>query len=173
MPPQYPAMMLKPAAATVFGILDIVIASIGLLMGIAAVFQATSRPLFPGPASRIYDHPAPLLCSAAVRAAVALPMIVAGIALLKGRRNAIKWSNRYTLCSIISKFINTAITIVYIGPKMQEIMESLPSSPIRLSFLYSPAYYCISGLVGMTYPVLCYVLLNRPQVKNWFAAQPV
>jgi hypothetical protein len=105
-------------------------------------------------------------------------MIVAGVKLLKKRRDALKWSNRYAWTSLAGKVVNLILAFLYTFPMMKEMTERMatgtpgaPAMPVAMSgIMVGSAVLTI--LVMCTYPVLSLILLNRPRTKEWFAAQP-
>lgn len=69
------------------------------------------------------------------------------------------------------------LTLVYMLPAVNEMMNSLPGSPATgpAAKIIGPAMIggaIIGTLVSCTYPVIVLILLNRPNTKQWFAAQP-
>lgn len=187
-----PVMNVAPQPVKVFGIMHLVFAGLGVVSAIWALFIAVvgnpflkmgefNRQLGEQMDAQIAMQAKinPVSISSAVLSLlVAIPMIVAGILLLKERKNALKWSNAYAWSSIGSKVINLVLTVTILVPAMQEMMRDVtkstpmpgPASDIMSMFMSGSA---IGGvLVSCTYPIVALVVLNRPATKEWFAARP-
>ena len=105
-------------------------------------------------------------------------MVIAGIKLLKGRRNGLKWSNGYAWASLSAKAINLILAVTVVLPAMTAMTDDL----MRDSGVPAGAENVLSGamlggmigsvLISCVYPVLTLVLLNRPATKAWFASRP-
>jgi hypothetical protein len=109
---------------------------------------------------------------------VAIPMIIAGIQLLKQRKKGLMWSNTYAWSSIGAKLVNLVLGVTVLVPAMQEMTRGITGGarlPAGFSGIMSGfmAGAAIGGvLVASVYPILTLVLLNRPAVKAWFASLP-
>jgi hypothetical protein len=118
------------------------------------------------------------ITSSAFSLLVTIPMIVAGILLLKERKNALKWSNAYAWSSIGTKMINLVLTVTILVPAMQEMMSGITKStpmpgPATDVMSMVMAGSAIGGvLISCTYPILTLVFLNRLATKEWFAGRP-
>lgn len=101
---------------------------------------------------------------------------MAGVKLVKGKRDALKFSNGYAWLSIASKIINLVVSFVYILPKTDVLMPApapgspgMPASGMETIMI---ATFIATFVVGIIYPILSLVLLNRPGVKTWLENQP-
>jgi cation transport ATPase len=112
------------------------------------------------------------IVSTAIYALLTVLILAAGVMLLKGRKNALKYSNGYAWLSIVSKIVFIILSFVYVMPAYRETISSSPPTPgmtpatmeiIMVSSIIG-AY-----VIGLIYPILSLVLLNRPTVKTWFA----
>jgi hypothetical protein len=191
-PPSFPGMHVTPPAVKVFGILHLVFAGLGVVGALWALFIAVVGNPFlkmagANPqlgeqmeaqiAMQARINPASIT-SSALSLLVAIPMIVAGVLLLKERKNALKWSNAYAWSSLGSKTINLVLAVTIVVPAMQEmtrgILKTAPM-PGAASDVMSMAMAggAIGGvLVSCVYPILTLVILNRPATKEWFAGRP-
>ncbi len=191
-PPLIPRLNVTPPAVKVFGILHLVFAGLGLFGALWALFIAVAGNPFlkiaafngqlgaeMAPQIAMQEKINPMsIASSAFSLLVAVPMIVAGVLLLKERKNAIKWSNAYVWSSLGTKLVNLVLTVTILVPAMQEMMSGItkatpmpgPASDIMSVVMAGSA---IAGvLISCIYPILALVILNRPATKEWFAGRP-
>ncbi|MDB6076923.1 MAG: hypothetical protein JWO82_670, partial [Akkermansiaceae bacterium] len=102
--------------------------------------------------------------SASMTQVLADNQIVAGIKLLKGRPNALRWSSAYSFTSILLKILSVGVTLRFVAPAMRAAMQDNPMP----AFFVSNAWYVLCGVLAMIYPLLALILLNQPRVKRWF-----
>lgn len=115
------------------------------------------------------------IVSTLIMLVVTFLILYAGMALLKNRRNAVTWSNRYAVASIIQKMINIVLGLIYTVPLTKEMMAGAGAPPgLATGFMETIAIASTigGGLISCVYPALALILLNRPVVKSWFANQP-
>jgi hypothetical protein len=194
LPPQPPAfaylppsIAVEPAAVKVFGVLHLLFAAFGLLMGAWTLFITfVGNPFLKfipktGPMAQSMD--AQLAMQAKIMPAtlaqviltflVAVPMIIAGIYLLKGKTKSLRWSNYYAYSSLAAKLINLVLVVVIMIPAMQEMSEMMmPKSSgggqAEMIMRASMGFGAVIGVVcTCLYPILSLVLLNRASVKDW------
>jgi hypothetical protein len=181
-----------PPAIKVFGILHLVFAGLGVIGAVWGLFVAIAgNPfLFLGSSNSQLNPQLnaqlamqakinPMtITSSLLSLMVAIPMIIAGVQLLKNRSNGLKWSNAYAYSSLGAKMINLILTITIMLPAMQEMTRGIIGNsqmPGSVSGIMSGMMVAgaIGGvLVSCIYPVLTLVFLNRPATKAWFAKQP-
>lgn len=105
---------------------------------------------------------------------LAVLILIAGIKLLKKRRSGLVWSNRYAWTSLVGKVITLILTFLYTIPAMRAMTVD-PAMPAAAHAVMRSTMV-IGAVVGVVatciYPILTLVLLNRPNTKQWFAAQP-
>lgn len=190
-PPEFaylpPSIVAEPPAVKVFGVLHLVFAGFGLLMaawGLCIIFVGNPLlKLMPktGPMAQSMDAQLAMqakimpltLTQTILTILVAVPMIIAGINLLKNRKKGLKWSNYYAYSSLAAKLINLVLMIIFMIPAMNEMNQKLlPKSHGAGSFesvmQASMAFGALLGVLGTcVYPILSLVLLNRPRVKEW------
>lgn len=102
-------------------------------------------------------------------------ILVAGIKLLKKRRDGLKWSNRYAWTSIAGKVVNLVLAFVYTIPMMKEMTVAMSRGAGGMPGAVGTTLAVttvLSVVVMCAYPILSLILLNRPSTKAWFAAQP-
>lgn len=176
----------EPAVVKVFGILHLVFAGLGIFgaaWGLFIVFAGNPflklAPATPQMQAQI-DMRTKLdpmtLATNGLSLLIAVPMIVAGIQLLKNRKTALKWSNLYAYASLGVKAITLVLVVLFVVPSMTEVGKTLlpSSSPGGENIMGSVmAGAAIGGvIVSCIYPILTLILLNRPRVKAWFAQLP-
>ncbi|MES2921274.1 MAG: hypothetical protein V4819_07000 [Verrucomicrobiota bacterium] len=181
-----PAMLGEPPAVKVFGILHLVFAGIGLIGAVwGLVIAAVGNPFLKfTPAGPELDAQIALqekinpmtLTSGILSLLVAVPMIVAGIQLLRKRKNGLKWSNTYAWSSLGAKLINLVLAVTIMIPAMQEMTQGIlaqskaPSAVSGIMSGFMAAGTILGIVITCVYPILTLVLLNRPATKTWFAS---
>lgn len=192
-PPGLPLVFpVEPPSVKVFGILHLVFAGLGILGALWGLFIAMMGNPFlaltqgsPGMNAQMEAQLAmqekvkPMsIASAVLSLLVAIPMIVAGVRLLKKRGSGLKWSNIYAWSSLGAKAVNLALTMGILIPAMQEMTRTIVGSSRMPGFASSIMSGSMIGgaiigvLVPCIYPALVLIILNRPTTKEWFARQP-
>lgn len=188
-PPEFPPVPLfEPPAVKVFGILHLVFAGLGILSaiwGLVMTFVGNPFLKFSPPSAQLdaqialQERLAPMTGTNAILSLlVAVPMIIAGIRLLKKRGSGLKWSNIYGISSLLAKAVNAVFTLVIYVPAMHEMTRTIVgSSPAPGGFSEIMSASIAGGaLIGIViscvYPGLTLFLLNRPAARAWFASQP-
>lgn len=187
-----PELIGPPPAVKVLGILHLVFAGLGVISAVWGLFIAvignpflkmtTANPEMSGHMEAQIAMQAKInpmsITSSILALLVAIPMIIAGILLLKQRRNGRMWSNTYAWSSLGAKVINLVLTVTILVPAMQEMTRGITAgAPMPASFSGIMSGFmagaAIAGvLVTSVYPIVSLVLLNRPAVKAWFASLP-
>lgn len=202
MQPQPPAFLPPatspnaPAAVTIFGVLHLVFAGVGILGALYGILVAiVGNPMEGfmvngGPEMKaqmemqaaMQEKTGPMtLATSIVSLLVSIPMIVAGIKLLKRHPNAIGWSNAYAISSLGAKILNLILAVNIMIPAMTEMMDKMirtasgPKGPgMPPGFLSIMSTFMVVGtIIGVvitcTYPALTLFFLNRPAPKDWIA----
>lgn len=112
---------------------------------------------------------------------VSILILIAGIALVKKRQDSVSKSNRYVWCSIGAKVINL-ILFFAIGMeanrKYQETIKDLGGMPTgasgpagldvdQLQSILTSGGTIVGMALTLVYPILAYVMLNKPEVKSF------
>lgn len=182
----------QPQVVKVFGILHVIFAGFGIVSVIwTMVASFVTEALFASGSKtaaaqaqmqaqlEMQKEMLPMtVISTILTAVIAALMMYAGIRLLKKRRDALLWSNRYAWTSLGGKVANVLMLFMFTLPATKAMMDtaggSSASSPVGLNV---ELIVIVSGIVGILvaciYPVLSLVLLNRPKIKAWFANQPL
>lgn len=192
-PPYIPqAMVGEPPAVKVFGILHLVLAGVGSISAIWGLFIAIIgnpfmklMPSTPEMKAHLEAQEAlqaqmlPLtITSSIISLLVAVPMIIAGVKLLKKRKDGLKWSNIYAWSSIAAKMITLVLTATIAAPAMKEMSEGLmkssgaPSAAAGAMSGVMTGAAAVGVLISCTYAIVTLVVLNRPATKAWFASRP-
>ncbi len=107
---------------------------------------------------------------------VAIPMITAGVKMLKKHKDGLKWSNIYAISSLVAKVVGMVLSATILIPAMREMSRSVMTGPgipsgaetMMSSLMVASA---IGGaLISCAYPLLTLILLNRAAPKAWFAS---
>jgi hypothetical protein len=180
------AQLGQPQQVKVLGIMHLVFGGIGVLTILWSLFiifagnpflkLGGNTPEMQAQVKLQEDMIVYTIISTAFLILVTVLIITAGVLLVKGRKNALKWSNYYAWASIGTKIINIIVTIAYVVPMTTKMMEkSTPGmGAMKGGFEAIMIGSMLVGfLIPLIYPVLTLILLNRPYVKTWFANQPV
>lgn len=179
---QVPAQ--KPPVIQVFGVLHLLAGGYGIITGLWAFYMTFFGNPFlnmlpPGPARDSQEEMtrvmAPMMhFNLAITSILVVLVTVAGIKLLRGRKNSVKFSNIYAVSSILGKIGTGVLTFIYLIPAQRQMieqqfseLEGMPSS-MRTGM----DAVIIGGPIGgilftCIYPVLALILLNRSSVKAW------
>jgi len=144
----------RPTAVTVFGILNIVFGSLGLLCMPVGLIAILAMPNAINTAATVKAW---MLLSGVVGLACTIFLIVVGIGLLYLKAWARTGSLVYGWFAIIWGIIGTVVNFGLI-----------PSGGYGLSHDALPGtiHGIIGGLVGLIYPILLIVFMRRPNVKE-------
>lgn len=181
---------LEPKRIKVFGVLHIVFGSLGLLqvlMNLAMMpFQEKLMTMSAGGSEdlaglqlAIADKLKPYTWIAMGLGVIVAGMILrAGIGLVTKKKNSLAASNQYAWVSIGVKLLSLVLFVVLVLPAYNEMFESMvvPSAPGGGNILMvMKVSASIGGIVGpvlmCVYPILALVMLNKPLVKDFLAAQ--
>lgn len=178
-----------PPAVSVFGILHLVFAGLGVVGGAWGLFMVVagnpflkmgrSNPQLNAQFEAQIAMQAKIspvtITSSILSLVVAIPMIIAGIQLVKKRKHGLKWSNAYVWSSLGAKFVNLVLAATILVPAMTEMTRGMmANSHVPDSFSNIMAGAMAGGAIGgvlisCIYPITTLVLLNRPLTRAWFA----
>lgn len=179
------AQLGQPQQVKIFGIIHVVLGGYGVLTvlwALVAVFAANLFIKFMGNTPEMQMQIAiqtkllPVTIAGNVISAIITALLLtAGILLLKGRKSGLKWSNRYAYTSLAGKIINVILALMFTIPLTQDMMQKTPGP--ATSVLGNMEVWMTFSIIGVSllsciYPVLVLILLNRPNIKTWFANQP-
>jgi len=190
-PPPLVAFHAEPPVVKVFGILHLVLAGVGLsgaLLGVAITLLGNPFLKLAGnsPEVRaqveaqmsIHEKMAPMnIVGGILSIVVAIPMSVAGIKLLKKRRDCLTWSNAYAFTSLGAKAVSLVLAFTLVVPSVNGMMSEVVKGPAaegaaKMVSGFVSVFAIITILVTCIYPVVALLMLNKPQVKAWAAGLP-
>jgi len=149
----------RPAAVTVFGILNIVFGALGLLSMPCAVFVMLVMPvkiMNPSRAAKAW-----LVFSHLVGFVVTILLVVVGIGLLKLKAWARKWAIGYGWFAIVWGVIGIIINIILMTSGAYGYSHDAAQTAIGGTIGGT-----VGGLFGLIYPILLIVFMHKPNVKN-------
>ncbi len=178
----------QPQTVKIFGIMHVILASLGLLMTVWTVFVlAVGNPfenMFPqtpqmaaqakAQAAMQEDIMPITVISTILTVIVAAIMLRAGILLLKKRGSGLLWSNRYAWSSLATKAVNIVLAIIYTVPAIKKMAPTMAGGliPVGQLEMIMIVTALLSIVVMCAYPILTLILLNRRNTKEWFANRP-
>lgn len=199
MPPQPPrdvpdVMLQEPGSIKVFGVLHLVIAGYGMLMGIISLvstvfFQGLSKSLatprgVAGPSgaeqemammSYMNELKTYTYASLAFSFALAVMLIIAGIGLLKGREKGRVMSIRYAWASLAAKLIGIVMTVAIVMPATKRMTDTLyqgmPGGMANTMGSVMQYSQLFGLLITCTYPIIVLVVMKGQKIKEYMAAR--
>lgn len=175
--------MLEPKRLKVLGIMNIIFASIGfflVLFGLIGAF-ANSSP------AGLEDAPEVLAAVKEIEEAqfahsiittflslvVAILCLLSGIALVRQAQNCIKLANFYVMASLGAKVIGLILFFVVVNPSITRILDSVesPTDEVATIIQFMKGAIVVAGIVFpllfAVYPIIVWVMLNKPDIKNF------
>ena len=165
-----PATSSPPASITVFGVLNLVFGAMGICGLIFAVIgivvermELPNQP--PNPVADVMNQNAFYsgfnMVNVGLGFLVTILLLVAGICLLKKQRLGRTLSNIYGIYGIVMGLIGMFLFVVFLRPDLMAItQDGVPLGAITFWAAIG------GGLLGMVYPVLLLIFINRPKVKQ-------
>jgi len=179
-----------PRIVMVFGILHLVFAGIGMINAASKLFMAIAGNPFLKMQGSSADAQVQAQMSmmdkvktveitgAGLSILVGVVMIIAGIKLVKGRRDGLGWSNKYAYLSLLEKLAKIVIAFAVVIPATREMMMDVMKggTPMPSGMNTVMEISLIGGVIGSVlvaaiYPILTLVLLNRRGLREWFASR--
>jgi hypothetical protein len=166
--------MQRPTAVTVFGILNIVFAALGIfgifasIALLAAAGQNSNNPMI----QIIHDNPgyaAYLKISTVLGMFVSLALLAAGIGLLLLQPWARVLSIAYGIFAIVSVPVNTIISFIFVTqPMLAQMQQHQSNAATTGAAVGGLAGSLIGGCFGLIYPVLLLIFMLRANIKAAF-----
>ena len=110
---------------------------------------------------------------------VAVLILRAGMRLVRKRRDAVACSNGYTYASIAKWVLYLGLYLVTAPAAMRRYYEAMedmmaaggaaPPGMMQLQEAIGTVSSVLTAVLAMVYPVLAYVMLNKPMVKEFLA----
>jgi hypothetical protein len=165
--------MQRPAAVTVFGILNIVFGSLGLCallfsMAMSATWgswDAPGRrvPLFEDPTWQAYSA-----ITTVVGFGLCITLLAAGIGLLSMQRWARVASIGYAIVNLVMNAVGLLFTFAYVLPRIAEGVPERAAGAVTASVVIGGV---VGSLIGTAYPILLLVFMTRAKIVRAFEAQ--
>jgi predicted secreted protein len=122
------------------------------------------------------------LLTAAFTLTLAVLLLVSGLKLVRSQPDGIRWSNRYAWLSIATKMISLLLTVVYVLPitnrLMDEILRTSPGMPSGaadqmggMMKTFTSVTSVVTPVIACLYPSLALYFLSRQAVKTWAAGR--
>jgi hypothetical protein len=168
--------MQRPTSATVFGILNILFAVIGVFSILATItlFSATAQSA--NPVAEIVRENAAyaawMKVSLLLGIATCLVLLAAGIGLLMVREWARKLSVGYAIYALVFGTIGTAINFVFLFRPLFE-RAAQGGGPEAAGAIGGAIGGVIGGCFGMVYPIVLLIFMLRKNVVAAFRSPPV
>ena len=185
--PATPASI-KPGTLTTFGVIHLVMAGLGIATVLWGTAAQGNPNMFMGadeqnPMEELMHEVAwATWLSHGFMLILAVLLIISGIKMLKGKRDALRWSNRYAWASLGTKFASFVIALLFVAPvfrragevMMQQIGQevgAVPGMDAGLGWVSTlmVVLAVITPVIACVYPVLVLMLTNRQPVKDWLA----
>lgn len=174
----------KPALLQVFGILHLLAGGYGIITGLWSAYMAfVGNPFLnmvpPGPARDAQESMTRALqpmtvINLAITTVLVVLVTVAGIKLLRAKKNAVKASNGYAIASLAGKIAGGVMVFIYMVPAQRQLInqqfQDMGDVPAGMKTGMDAAMIAgpIFGILfTCLYPVLTLILLNRRSVKGW------
>ena len=158
----------KPKSAMVFGILNIIFASWGLLGLLMGLIILIGRPM--SETQRELQLPphiqAPMLF---IGFGVTVFLLITGIRLLKATMAARKAFLVYCAIAVVYKPVAGLLSMVHMFSKMPALTNALDSEAARMSMTSIMVMSAIFGVLGaIAYPLVGLIFFTRPGVVKKF-----
>lgn len=161
----------RPAAVTVFGILNLVFGALGLCgtAGSAAMFFALPQnpnvrnpvlDLMAGsPAYRLFTQ-----VTVGLGFIAAIVLIIAGIGLLQTKSFGRTLSIGYSIYAILSGIVGLVMSFVFLVKPLLEQAQAAGSGPEQAGAIGGMIGGLFGGCLGMAYPILLLIFMCRRNV---------
>jgi hypothetical protein len=170
--------MYRPTSVTVFGILNLVFAALGLCgvaFGVFALVILANLPegeMPPNPQLDLLENPgyqAYTYAMIGLNSISSIVLAIAGIGLLKLQSWGRGLSIGYGVYAIVMQLIGLVVAYIFI---VQPAIEAaVPGNPqAQGQMIGSAVGGVIGGCFGLIYPVLLLIFMFRPNVKTAFGA---
>jgi len=152
--PVQPAAQPRPTALTVFGVLNIVFGSLGVLSlpcSLVATFLP-SEMMHPEEIVIVFN-----VVAHVVGLVVSIILLVSGIGLLKCKDSARRWAFGYGVFSVIWSIVGTIANMALLGSGAYRMEDEAVAFAMGCS--------CVS-LVFLVYPVLLIIFMQKQYIKD-------
>lgn len=101
-------------------------------------------------------------------------LLISGPKLWKKKAAGLRWSNRYAWTSIATKVVSLVVGLLVVMPASHRMTEALvknmPGSSDAMAGIMSVSSslgVLLGPIIGLVYPILALVMLNRPSVTRF------
>lgn len=162
----------RPASLTVFGILNILFGVLGICVTAGGVLpfvmEIPSDPAIPNPMLDLIKSNATyrtfLIVSLALGAIVAALLLAGGIGLLLSKAWGRTLSIVYGWYSIVAAIVGMGVNWYVMQPLLAKMQEG--GGPGQVAVTAGIVGGLIGGCVGMIYPIVLLVFMNRPAIRH-------
>ncbi len=184
-PPMPAAIAFEPPAVKAFGVIHLVFAGFGFLMGLWSLVSPLFSHLMvpkdmPGRSAQLALQDKltwVTVMTGAFTLTLAVLLTISGLKLVRSRPGGVLWSNRYAWTSIFTKLVSLVVTVLWVMPAMRQYLDSaMPAGAGRAAGGaegiikgVAAASSVASPVIGCIYPALALYFLSRPAVKAWCA----
>jgi hypothetical protein len=175
--PSQPASATRPTSATVFGILNLVFACLGLcgvVFGAIAMFAASSIPNAPpNPAIELMEQNEAYRMFTIVTMGLGFLATIAlglgGIGLLMMRSWGRKLSIGYAVYTIIAGLVGTVANWFWLIQPLLEQADAMGPGPEKAGAIGGAIGGMFGGCIGLAYPVILLFFMMRPSLVQAFS----
>ena len=174
--------MHRPTSVTVFGILNLVFAALGLcgvafgVMGLAVMANLPANAdMPPNPQMDALQNPAYMAYSYAsigLGALASIVLAIAGIGLLKLKSWGRSLSLGYAAYAIVMQIVGLVVTYIFLIQPAMALAEQGNDPQAQGQMVGTIVGGAIGGCFGLVYPILLAFFMFRPNVKAAFGAAP-
>lgn len=181
---------LEPSAVKVFGVLHLVLAALGLPLGLwylvsprlAGAFTGQGGAEFAKIQAAYMDEIAWVTVMTGLFVLLLAGLLaVAGVKLVRSRPDGVAWSHGYAWTSIATKLVSLVVAAVVVLPATRRMMGGImPSGPgvpggaertvTTIMELTTTVSTVATPLLSCLYPVLALFFLSRRPVRDWVGA---
>jgi hypothetical protein len=168
-------MQPRPAAITVFGILNIVFAAFGIFGLLGSAVMLFGTPDSNNPVIKIMHENPGYATWLKVNLLLGIPscacLAASGIGLLRLKSWARILSIVYAVYAILLGFLGVAINVIFLVlPLLRRAQEQ--NGPEAVGFIAGAIGGSLGGCIGLVYPVLLLMFLTRPKLAAAFRENP-
>ena len=174
--------MHRPTSVTVFGILNLVFAALGLcgvafgVMGLAVMANPPEgADMPPNPQMDALQNPgyqAFTYASIGLGALASIVLAIAGFGLLKLKSWGRSLSLGYAAYSIVMQIVGVVVSYIFLIQPAMALAEQGNDPQAQGQMVGAIVGGAVGGCMGLVYPILLAFFMFRPNVKAAFGAAP-
>lgn len=167
----------KPVTLTVFGILNLVFAIMGLC-GVGVFLLQLALVEMPAQADNpildLSNRPAYRMFTMVHMSAGAIATIVlliGGVGLLQGKPYGRKFSIGWAIYAIVAAIVATVFTSILLTMPMIEQANTMPEGPEKIGLIGGAVGASVGGVCGIIYPIVLLIFMMRGPIVSYMRAQ--